>query len=511
MAKTIRDLLVRVGVKADSTQLTSLDKQLASTTKTARRLGVAMAAVGAAIGAGAVHFAKAGAEAEKSQVAFETMTGSVEKAAEIMREMEGLALETPFTFQEVEKNTKLLKAMGIESESLFGTMRILGDVAAGLNVPLERIALNFGQVRAQGKLTGREMRDFVTAGVPLRDMLAKNLGVPIAQISDMMAKGQISFEDTRKAFENMAGPGGQFNNLMAKMSKTMGGVVSNLGVMWTLLSRDIGKEINRDLAPVINELFEFLKENRAVIARKIASAIKGIVGAIKEAAKFAWQFRKAFMFIAGMGFLALLGKMAVALSTLGKALVLVGNTGLIAWLKMTAPLIVLGAAVAAAVVAFQDLWTAIFHPEADSVTKYWLNQLGIWEDFQKAIENVKKTYEDFKNIFFGEEDPEKDPMKRGLGFKARKGVFGEMKEDVAGLFQTVKGLFTTQQQQPVFGSFESVAQGRYGVGYQGQMAGTISTPVTVNIGGTNATPAQIQGATRDGVKEALRNVSQGVK
>jgi hypothetical protein len=48
-------------------------------------------------------------------------------------------------------------------------------VSAGLNVPLERLALNYGQVMNQGKLTYKELKDFTSAGVPLADELAKNL------------------------------------------------------------------------------------------------------------------------------------------------------------------------------------------------------------------------------------------------------------------------------------------------------------------------------------------------
>ena len=114
MAKTIRDLLVRVGVKSDSSQLTGLNRQLGITKGLARNAALAMTAFGGATIGATIHFGKAGAEAEKSQVAFETMTGSVEKANEIMKQMEEFSLETPFSFPEVEKNVKLLKAMGIE-------------------------------------------------------------------------------------------------------------------------------------------------------------------------------------------------------------------------------------------------------------------------------------------------------------------------------------------------------------------------------------------------------------
>jgi hypothetical protein len=47
-------------------------------------------------------------------------------------------------------------------------------VSAGLSIPIERLILNYGQVRMQAKLTGKELRDFAVMGVPLVSELAKN-------------------------------------------------------------------------------------------------------------------------------------------------------------------------------------------------------------------------------------------------------------------------------------------------------------------------------------------------
>jgi len=185
-------------------------------------------------------------------------------------------------------------------------------------------------------------------------------------------------------------------------------VVSNLGVMWSLLSRDIGKEINKDLSPIINQLFDFLKENRAVIAQRISKAIRGIITAIKGAAKFAYEFRKQILFIGALGFLAFIGKMALALKALGKAFFLVGNKGLLAWLKMIAPLVLLGAAVTIAYLALQDLWTAIFNPEFDSFTKRFLEHVGAWEKFRDVVDWVKEALRSVLNtiISIGRAIPE---------------------------------------------------------------------------------------------------------
>jgi len=508
MAKTIRDLLVRVGVKSDSAQLTALNKQLGITKGIAKQAALAMAAFGGATLAATVHFAKAGAEAEKSQVAFETMTGSVEKAQEIMEQMQAFALETPFSFPEVEKNVKLLKAMGIESDNLFGTMRSLGDVAAGLNVPLERIALNFGQVRAQGKLTGREMRDFAVAGVPIRDMLSKNLGVSIAEVSDLMAKGKISFEDTRKAFESMAGPGGQFNNLMAKMSKTMGGVVSNLGVMWSLLSRDIGKEINKDLSPVINNLFEFLKENRVKIAEKISGALKSIIGALKTIGSLLYSFVKVFAFIGVLAGLAALGQ---AITMLGTAFTLLGNGALVAWLKIMAPLVALGALAVAVYLILEDIWTAFTDPEAESAAKILLKNLGLWKAFQRVIYLTKQAFRGLLNLFFEGWDGVIKLMDKAVEiFKSFKGLISDAFKFGADLL-TGKIDINLPSLAP---SIPSVIPSGFGAtspaGYS-----NIQAPININVGGTNATPGQIGAAAKNGLQEAIKsannNTSQRIK
>jgi len=171
--------------------------------------------------------------------------------------------------------------------------------------------------------------------------------------------------------------------------------------MWSLLSRDIGKEINKDLAPVINEMFAFLKENRVVIAQRISGAIRGMVKALKTAAQIAYKFRTALMAIGALGFLALLGKIAIGVKALGTALLLTGNSGLIAWLKILWPLILIGAAAAALFLIIEDIWLTFTDPDADTATKVLLKQLGVWESIEKAIQAVKDAYKSYIDLSVG--------------------------------------------------------------------------------------------------------------
>lgn len=254
-------------------------------------IGTAAASAAAAIATASLK--QAGAF-EQAQVAFTTMLGSAEEADKMLRNLADFAKKTPFELQGIEQNAKMLLAMGASSEEVIPELKMLGDISSGLNVPMDRLALNFGQVRTQGKLTGRELRDFNVAGVPLIETLAKlgnegklsagSIGAlgPISsgvsrkitytkeKIADLVSDGKIGFDDVKKAFEAMSGEGGKFENLMEAQSKTLPGMIENLKDEFNLLMREIGKE----LLPAAKQLVTFALEHLIPALREIAKWVK---------------------------------------------------------------------------------------------------------------------------------------------------------------------------------------------------------------------------------------------
>ena len=91
---------------------------------------------------------------------------------------------------------------------------------------MSRLAMNYGQVITQGKLTSRELKDQVN-GVPILDELAKNAGKSKEEIQNMISSGQISANDVTRAFETMTSEGGKFADMMATQSSTLSGQWSN--------------------------------------------------------------------------------------------------------------------------------------------------------------------------------------------------------------------------------------------------------------------------------------------
>lgn len=214
---------------------------------------VAVGVFAVAMGAVGIASIKAAADFEQTQIAFTTMLGSAEEATAFLKELADFAKKTPFTIQGVEKSARQLMAVGFEAKDVLPVLKDVGDIAAGLGLGeegLQRIILNLGQVQAQGKLTGRELRDFAVAGIPLLSELGKQLNVSTKEVQAMVSAGEISTDIVLQAFKNMTSEGGRFADLMSKQALTVQGKFSNLKDSISLMARELGAV----LLPIVAEL-----------------------------------------------------------------------------------------------------------------------------------------------------------------------------------------------------------------------------------------------------------------
>ncbi|WP_320052801.1 tape measure protein [uncultured Acetobacteroides sp.] len=168
-------------------------------------------------------------EFQQLSVAFTTMLGSKERANQLMQQMVNTAASTPFSLTQVADGAKRLLAYGQSADTVNDTLVRLGNVASGASVPLDRVILAYGQVKAKGKLQGDDMRQFMEMGLPLVHELAMQFGVADSAIDKMVESGQVGFKDVEKVINKMTNAGGQFYNLMQEQSKTIPGQISNLG------------------------------------------------------------------------------------------------------------------------------------------------------------------------------------------------------------------------------------------------------------------------------------------
>ncbi|MGV0854764.1 tape measure protein [Empedobacter brevis] len=190
-------------------------------------------------------------EFEQTEIAFNTMLQSREKGNALMQEMVELAKNTPMQFSEVSQGAKQLLAYQVEAEKLTETLSMLGDISSGLGVPMSRLILVYGQVRAKGRLMGDDLRQFTEAGVPMIAMIAKNMGIAESAVADMVSEGKVGFKDVEKVLQDLTAQGGLFYNMMEEQSKTIPGQIAKLEDEIEQMFNSIGKDSQGFVSDVI--------------------------------------------------------------------------------------------------------------------------------------------------------------------------------------------------------------------------------------------------------------------
>ncbi|CAK9099172.1 Phage tape measure protein, partial [Durusdinium trenchii] len=84
---------------------------------------------------------------EQTMVSFEVLTGSAEQATKTLGELRDFASSTPFQLPEISDSAKKLIAFGFSADEVTGELRKLGDISAGLNIPLSDLSDIYGKAR----------------------------------------------------------------------------------------------------------------------------------------------------------------------------------------------------------------------------------------------------------------------------------------------------------------------------------------------------------------------------
>ena len=204
-------------------------------------------------------------EFQKTEIAFTTMLGNGGQAKQLMNQMVDLAAKTPFSLQDVSSGAKQLLAFQVPANEVVDTLTRMGNIAAGLSIPLSRINLVYGQVKAKGKLMGDDLRQFTEAGIPMVAELAKKFNKTTAEISAMVTAGKIGFNDVKDVLFAMTNEGGMFFNLMEQQSASLSGKISNLEDAWDQMLNKIGEANQGLLSDAIDELAWMVEHYEKVI------------------------------------------------------------------------------------------------------------------------------------------------------------------------------------------------------------------------------------------------------
>ena len=235
---------------------------------------------GAAL-AGLAYTIKKSFDFETLEVQFEVLLGSVEKAKDRMKDLAEFSARTPFQIQDIAAASKQLEVLTRGAMGTAESMKLMGDAAAVMDVPLQELALHIGRVYAglkSGAPVGRATRRMMQMGVITNDTKQK------------LDKFALSAKNFDKGWIVLTKDMERYRGGMVKMSKTGNGLMSTLRDNWVLAIKDFGDQFKilakDDIAKLIVKIQELRKSGKIKEwAMETLEWVKKIQNAIKPLTK----------------------------------------------------------------------------------------------------------------------------------------------------------------------------------------------------------------------------------
>lgn len=250
-------------LKVEASNWTKVSKSLDNISSKMKSVGNVVTSVGqkflgltATLGAGIAYGVKYNAEMENLATNLKVLLGSQDKANKMLKDLKEMAATTPYETNDLVSATKTLLSFGVSADKVQGILKTLGDVAMGNKDSLSSLALVFGQISANGKLTGQDLLQLVNVGFNPLQIISEKTGKSMEILRKEMSEGKITINDVEKAFKVATSEGGLFYKGMEEGSKTLSGKFST--------SMDAMKEaiggLTKSLLPILTKFLDKVTE-----------------------------------------------------------------------------------------------------------------------------------------------------------------------------------------------------------------------------------------------------------
>lgn len=228
---------------------------------------------------------------QQLEISFTTMLGSEQKAGALMNQLVQTAAKTPFDMSSITNGAKQLLAYGTAANEVNDILVHLGDISAGLSVPLNDLVYLYGTTMSQGRMYTVDLRQFMGRGIPMAEELGKIMGKTTQEVQQAVTDGKVGADLVKKAIINMTEEGGKFGGLMEKQSTTLQGKWSNIGDSVDQMFNELGKK-SQGIFGTGLDLISSLVDNWETVVKVIGSAAVA-VGTYKAGLMAAASIQKA--------------------------------------------------------------------------------------------------------------------------------------------------------------------------------------------------------------------------
>lgn len=213
----------------------------------------------------------------------EAMLKNKQLAEEVSAYALDLAQRSPLKVEQIMEVTQRLIAMGAEGNKITTYLEMLGEISSVVGTQkLPLIAKALLDVQNKQKLYAQEVRQFTDNGVPLYQLLADSMDLPIKKVKQMAEQHEISFAQVEKALLDATKQGGIYYGSQARNAEELGGKLSNLSDVVFLAKAKFGEFIKEGLGNAITATSNFIKSITATDAamERTINAVKAVTAAV---------------------------------------------------------------------------------------------------------------------------------------------------------------------------------------------------------------------------------------
>lgn len=239
----------------------------------------------------AEHIFSVRSQFQQLEISFNTMLGSEQQAGALMSQLIDTAAKTPFDMGSITQGAKQLLAYGTAANEVNDILTHLGDISAGLSIPLGDLVYLYGTTMSQGRMYTMDLRQFMGRGIPMEEELGKIMGKTTQEVQQAVTDGKVGADLVKKAIVNMTEEGGKFGGLMEKQSKTLQGQWSIIGDSVDQMFNELGKKSESVFGTGL-EFISTLVENWETVVKVIGTAAVA-VGTYKAGLMAAASIQKA--------------------------------------------------------------------------------------------------------------------------------------------------------------------------------------------------------------------------
>jgi tape measure domain-containing protein len=219
---------------------------------------------------------RAAIDFEQARIGIEAFVGSAEKARQIFRDVQDLAIKSPLGFDELLVGTERLLAFRFSAEDLLPTLEAVSATVGAIGGQdkvgkMNDLITALGQIKAAGRLTGEEMRQLRNVGIPALEYVADAFGVSVVKMKKAISEGIVPGNEAVIAV--VEGAQKQFGKLNEAVATKAGVSLSNLGDAFkktadAILATQMPKLallIRETLIPALESAASWFNENRVAI------------------------------------------------------------------------------------------------------------------------------------------------------------------------------------------------------------------------------------------------------